>query len=256
MVDSGATNSFMNLKFLKSTLIPAVLKATPLDIHVIDGRPISSGAITHHTVPIDLVISSHKETISFDITSIGDYPVILGLPWLSRHNPRINWTRQSIVFSSPHCLMHCSRSVKPVEEIPGGYRTSSGNRQNDSLRHSTIDSYNQSTPDHIPAPALASPRISLVSAAAFRTALKTALISGTFDTQYIDHLTTHDEDEGTADPDTTTLKTMVPPEFHSFLNVFKKSNSDNLPEHNKYDHSMPLEDGTTPPFGESTPFLK
>ena len=124
MIDSGATNSFLNQTFLDTTRIPKVQKDIPLEIQVIDGRPISSGAITHHTAPVKLLISGHEETISLDITSLGHYPVILGLPWLSQHNPHVDWTRQSIVFSSQHCLAQCIQPVKLKGGNSGGFSDS------------------------------------------------------------------------------------------------------------------------------------
>ncbi len=54
-----------------------------------------------------LSILGHEEVISLDITIFGNDPVILGLPWLSQHNPQVNWSDQSIVFASPYCLAQC-----------------------------------------------------------------------------------------------------------------------------------------------------
>ena len=48
-----------------------------------------------------------------------------------------------------------------------------------------------------------------------------------------------------ADPDLT----KIPPEYHEFAKVFSKEESDKLPEHHPYDHTIPLQEGTTPPFG-------
>nr|ODN95659.1 hypothetical protein L204_04201 [Cryptococcus depauperatus CBS 7855] len=89
MLDSGATNNFINSTFLAETNIQKIKKKNPLQLQVIDGRPIKSGAVTHNTCPIQLLIQDHKEAVSFDITTLGDYPVILGLPWLSQHNPSV-----------------------------------------------------------------------------------------------------------------------------------------------------------------------
>lgn len=109
MIDSGATNSFINTRFLASTAIRKRLKDIPQEIQVIDGRPIASGQVTHHTGPLELEINGHYETLALDITTLGDYPVIIGLPWLARHNPLINWTQQTLVFNSGYCKRNCSK---------------------------------------------------------------------------------------------------------------------------------------------------
>jgi hypothetical protein len=38
-----------------------------------------------------MVIGDHFEVINFDITSLGEYDVVLGVPWLRKHNLAIDW---------------------------------------------------------------------------------------------------------------------------------------------------------------------
>jgi len=45
-------------------------------------------------------------------------------------------------------------------------------------------------------------------------------------------------------------KKHVPEVFHSFLDVFRKSSADKLPEHRPFDHQIKLQPGTTPDFGK------
>ena len=52
----------------------------------------------------------------------------------------------------------------------------------------------------------------------------------------------------TADEDDPDL-TKIPAEYHEFAKVFSKEEADKLPEHCHYDHTIPLQEGTTPPFG-------
>ncbi|KAK4685054.1 putative transposase, partial [Tremellales sp. Uapishka_1] len=262
MIDSGATNSFIDQAFLDTTNVSSVLKDTPIDLQVIDGRPISSGAITQHTSPLKLSVSGHEETISLDITSLGSYPVILGLPWLSRHNPSIDWTKPSIVFSSQHCLEQClwpdqpkgRDSASPVLPDLVGRHASSNSSSQDEQRCSLTSSNSepQSTTALGTLPSSEAPlKISLVSAAAFRSALKTATVYGITNSQFsnsVYHPSPAQWDDD-SDPDISTLRSSVPVEFHGFLDVFRKSNSDKLPEYGKYDHSIPLEGTSQPPFG-------
>jgi hypothetical protein len=344
MIDSGATNSFLNQSFLDTTRIPKVQKDTPLEIQVIDGRPISSGAITHHSAPVKLTISGHEETISLDITSLGHYPVILGLPWLSQHNPHVDWTRQSIIFSSQHCLAQCIRSDKSKggnsggSQIPGNLSGAvvTGMQQPQAQRqevqrhsqssspqqppvvgfpvslvpaqhsspaepvcsspstpvslvpaqhsspvepvcsspsipvslvpvqhsspgnlHDTVVTSSQSTPaiqtlprSKVPVQSQAPPKVSLVSAAALHASLKKARAYGVTNSQQLNSIIKEPTDgDDVPDPDISTLRVLVPPEFHPHLEVFKKSNSNKLPEHSRYDHAIPLEGDAQPPFG-------
>ena len=92
MIDCGATSDFMDINYAKINSIPLAKKLVPRKLEVVDGCPISSGAVTHQTADLQLSTNSHHENISFDITKLGHYPVILGLPWLKKHNPAIDWS--------------------------------------------------------------------------------------------------------------------------------------------------------------------
>ena len=48
-----------------------------------------------------------------------------------------------------------------------------------------------------------------------------------------------------SDPDLS----KIPPEYHDLANVFSKTEAHKLPEHRPYDLKIPLQEGTTPPFG-------
>jgi hypothetical protein len=54
-------------------------------------------------------------------------------------------------------------------------------------------------------------------------------------------------DKATPDPDPD-LST-IPSEYHEFADLFSQEEADLLPPHRSYDHQIPLEPGTTPPFG-------
>lgn len=43
-------------------------------------------------------IGPHQEQLALDVTNIGQHPVILGIPWLTKHNPSIEWPTRSVTF--------------------------------------------------------------------------------------------------------------------------------------------------------------
>lgn len=85
-IDSGADENFMDTGLatqlgLTCTPLPAPAPARALDGHVLD-------TVTHRTEPVPLLISgNHHETVSFHVISAPQIPLILGYPWLKRHNP-------------------------------------------------------------------------------------------------------------------------------------------------------------------------
>jgi hypothetical protein len=55
-----------------------------------DGTENKQGTIWYYT-DLDLHVNSKKHMEQFLITGLGNQKVILGLPWLQKHNPEINW---------------------------------------------------------------------------------------------------------------------------------------------------------------------
>lgn len=55
-----------------------------------DGTINSSGTISRYA-DVDISIGSEDYQERFLVTNLGTKKIILGLPWLERHNPRINW---------------------------------------------------------------------------------------------------------------------------------------------------------------------
>ena len=45
----------------------------------------------------------HQEEVSLFVSPGLHYDVILGMPWLQKHRPHIDWTNTSIMFKSDHC---------------------------------------------------------------------------------------------------------------------------------------------------------
>jgi hypothetical protein len=60
-------------------------------------------------------IGDHAEIMPVYVTNLGKAnPVILGIPWLKRHDPMCLWSEMRLVFNSPHCRRHClPRNLSP-----------------------------------------------------------------------------------------------------------------------------------------------
>src|SRR5215204_5054481 len=63
--------------------------------------------ITHvSTTTLDL--GHHSEAIELFITTLSPkHPVILGIPWLQKHDPFIHWSQNMLTFGSIHCKTRC-----------------------------------------------------------------------------------------------------------------------------------------------------
>jgi hypothetical protein len=64
------------------------------------------GPVTHEAT-VTLTINDHREEIKLHCITIGNSPIIVGLPWLRKHNPNINWKEGRITFDSEKCGKTC-----------------------------------------------------------------------------------------------------------------------------------------------------
>jgi len=117
MIDSGATEDFIDQEFCNKCQIRTTKAKNPREIYLADGEPSSMGPVTHiATVPID--IGAHKEITTFQVARLQNHEVILGMPWLKNHNPRIDWGQGKITFDSDRCTTMCLNEFPTVYTIP------------------------------------------------------------------------------------------------------------------------------------------
>ncbi len=92
MIDSGATGfAFMDKEFAASH----GLSRTPLQqnygLELFDGQTAISGAVTDLVID-DMIIDQYTETQAlFFLTKLGHYPIVLGIPWLCKHDVTTKW---------------------------------------------------------------------------------------------------------------------------------------------------------------------
>ena len=103
MIDSGATALFIHDRFVNQHKIWRIPLKRPIPLSNIDGTKNKAGSLTHYA-RLTLKIGDHEETSDFLITDIGPEDVILGLPWLKKMNPVIDWNLGQMVLQSGSSL--------------------------------------------------------------------------------------------------------------------------------------------------------
>ncbi len=97
MIDSGAAGDFLDLSLAKELGIPTQLLPRPQAVMALDGRSLEPGRVTEATQSLRLTIHQHQQEETFYLIDSPEYPVILGHPWLRRHNPWIDWSAGTIL---------------------------------------------------------------------------------------------------------------------------------------------------------------
>lgn len=87
MIDMGADGNCMDHATATQIGIPLRDLNNP-PLNTIDRDPIGEGTNCYCTI----IVTIHTEKISFLITNTLRHPIILGIPWLQRHDPLISWS--------------------------------------------------------------------------------------------------------------------------------------------------------------------
>ena len=75
------------------------------------------GPITH-TAKVPMDIGSHRELATIQEAKLPNHEVILGMPWLKQHSPRIDWGQGRITFENEECTSWCLKESPTVYAIP------------------------------------------------------------------------------------------------------------------------------------------
>jgi hypothetical protein len=264
MVDSGATQCFIHKSLVDKFDIPTTTLRQPIALDVADGRPIKSGAITHKTSLVSMSVRSHHEKIDLFVTNIGQHSLILGTSWLKKHNPGIDWTNRTIDFRSGFCRATCMQKETtsfgnkkqlqpPTSKKP---ETSQSKSKSPTVIPAPEKSYNQeytsvfSKP--LPTP---KPSIGTIGLRSLKHSINKRQVASivALDLQTGEKLNLSTLNQYSSKDDSQmeaeTSNHSIPEEFSEFADVFSKTSADRLPEHTQYDHTIPLEPGSKPPFG-------
>ena len=104
LVDSGASGIFMNTLTAERMKLKQSLLQNPIRLLMADGTASADGCITKGINNHALTILNHVEQVSFLVTCIPGYDVVLGMSWLQKNNPIIDWVERSIKFPKSRLL--------------------------------------------------------------------------------------------------------------------------------------------------------
>ena len=81
MIDSGASSQFIDRDFALSMNLKLDLKEKPEDLVLADGVRSKVGQITH-TCTLKVTIDQHMENLTFHVTKLAGWNLIIAKPWL------------------------------------------------------------------------------------------------------------------------------------------------------------------------------
>jgi len=117
MIDSGATEDFIDREVCNQHGIKMIKAKNPKEIYLVDGKPSAMGPVTHMT-KVFMDISSHRELAIFQVANLQNHEVILGMPWVREHNSTIDWNDKRITFKGERCTTWCLKSWPVAYAVP------------------------------------------------------------------------------------------------------------------------------------------
>jgi hypothetical protein len=210
--------------------------------------------------------------VRFLITKLDTkFPAVLGLDWLTLHNPLINWADSSVTFRDHPVIspVTTTQSVLANQEELSSDDDASSELSEDQpdpnpvdIPEPTTEFISNPTVDSIPVPGTipvsgsipnnsgisSAPLISLVSAEAFMRSMQ---LEGTQCFSILAHepLKPDSSEKPEFNPD---LKD-VPEVYHKFADVFSRQKADTLPPHQDCDLKINIDEGAKVPAGPIYP---
>ena len=149
------------------------------------------------------------------VTKLGHYPLILGIPWLRHHNPRIDWEKDTMDFISSRYTTVCT--LRPTK----------------------------ATTMEIPPPRPRTIDIAAVSITGFRKTIKKEKCLHKAATTFA--ISATDIDTMLKEPDQDRAAE-IREEYQEFMKLFSEVEANRLPPHRPGHHRIQLREGTTPSF--------
>ena len=92
LIDSGAGLDLIDKTLIKNWCLPRRKLKKPLSIQNRDGSINKNKKITDY-VKLDAIIDQQQIKLKLTIVDLGWPRIILGIPWLKKHNPIIDWKK-------------------------------------------------------------------------------------------------------------------------------------------------------------------
>ena len=202
MIDSGATGLFLSKRFVKKHRVTTHPLTRAIPLLNIDGSDNTNGAVTHFA-RLNLKAGDYSEELDFLVTDIGPEEVILGLPWLKRVNPKIDFKEGSMNLDSEEVP---EEAAPPVQEEEPFQKISACR----ALR---------------------------------RRWVKQGILEAASDELWIAAGYTHSTRlaaEANQGKPKKSFEEMVPEEYRKYSKVFSEQESERLPDHKPTDHPIDL----------------
>ena len=187
--------------------------AKPIQVFNVDGTLKKKGTIKHY-VDLKLTIHGRKKTTRILVTGLGKQKIILGFPWLQKHNPDIDWKEGTFKWrKAKNTPKPSMKGIKDQDAHLNSTQHPLSDEEKELLIRFTERMEEEDGNIEINAKVTASQQLHF----------------------------THDEKKKEI-----SLEERIPKEYHKFLDVFDEKKADQFPEERVWDHKIEMKDGFIP----------
>jgi len=116
LLDSDATGLVMSSEFARKQRFKLKKLDRPMYVRNMDGLLNMEESI-EHMVEVNIYYQGHRERTEIDVIGGQKWMVILGMLWLARHNPEIDWRIGEVKMM--RCPKECGKQWRPKQGKPG-----------------------------------------------------------------------------------------------------------------------------------------
>ncbi len=92
LLDSGATENFINIDYAKKLGIPIRRLPYKRKLFNVDGTPNKAGTLKYY-VDMSTRTRGKRTQLRYFLTDLGENQAILGYPWFTSAQPKIDWAK-------------------------------------------------------------------------------------------------------------------------------------------------------------------
>ena len=116
LLDSGVTGLVMSSEFARKQGFKLKKLERLMQVRNIDGSFNKEEPI-ENIIEVNIYYKGHIERTEIDVIGGQKWSVILGMPWLAYHNPKINWRTGEVKMT--RCPEECGKQWRPVQGKSG-----------------------------------------------------------------------------------------------------------------------------------------
>ena len=111
LVNSGATENFMNLTYAKWLQLPIKQMKEPRKLLNVNGTENKSGELQYYT-DLQVQTGTSYTNLCFYLAELGEQKAIMGYPWFAAAQPKIDWKRGSIDHTQLPIILQANNAKK------------------------------------------------------------------------------------------------------------------------------------------------